>query len=464
MKLTVKLIFTTLLIVALAVSICSCVLLSASFQAELQVQYDAAIQESNLFCVSMGNMALQAMADSFQTDTHDAVSQFLRRGIHSKSNTYLVLDSAGRVMATSNHCVPQLEPGEEGQILAQIFQDDNGYTIETVQQLSVEDEVFTVHLFRDVTEVFLAKRHNLRISFFATLGALAVSAVVIVAMSLYFISPIRKLSSTTRLMAQGQYARRAQVYAQDELGDLAQDFNRMADTVEHQIFQLEDTARRQRDFTASFAHEIKTPLTSVIGYADTLRSRQLTQEQQLRAADYIFSEGKRMEAMSLALLDLFALDKAAPQFHRISTRQIAQQAAQSCRYAMAAQNMDLTVDVEDAPLLAEPSLLHTLLLNLLDNARKASAPGGAVSLSGQRQGQCYLFTVVDHGRGIPPEAIAHLTEPFYMVDKSRARAEGGAGLGLALCKRIVQVHGGKLCFESAVGQGTTVTAEIGGVL
>jgi len=71
--------------------------------------------------------------------------------------------------------------------------------------------------------------------------------------------------------------------------------------------------------------------------------------------------------------------------------------------------------------------------------------------------------VTDHGRGIPKEALDRLTEPFYMVDKSRARAEGGAGLGLALCRKIAEAHGGKLEFESALGEGTSVSLEIGGV-
>ena len=107
--------------------------------------------------------------------------------------------------------------------------------------------------------------------------------------------------------------------------------------------------------------------------------------------------------------------------------------------------------------MGEASLLEILLYNLLDNARKASSPGSKITLLGVRTGDGYCFAVKDRGRGIPPEAIKRITEPFYMVDKSRSRAEGGAGLGLALSQRIAQLHGTQLHYESKLGRGTVVT-------
>lgn len=464
MKLTVKLIFTTVLIVALAVSICSYLLLSGSFRSELNMQYEAAMQESTLFSSSMGNMALQTMANSFQDGAQESVERFLEGGVHLKRYAYQVLTGDGTVLSASTRQTPRLSAADAGttQVLAQIFRDGERYTMETVQCIQVAGEDFIIRLFRDVTDIFTARDRNLHLSALAILGALAVSTTITVVVSLFFVSPVRKLSSTTRLMAAGQYTRRAQVHTQDELGALAQDFNRMADTVEHQIRQLEDAAQRERDFTASFAHEIKTPLTSVIGYADTLRSRELPRAQQVKAADYIFSEGKRLETMSHALLDLFALEKAAPQMQPVDMQELLEAVASRSRMSLAEKGLTLQVTAEPALLQVEPTLLHTLFYNLLDNARKASPPGSTLELLGQAASIGYRVQVRDHGRGIPPEAIARLTEPFYMVDKSRSRAEGGAGLGLALCRRIAQVHGGTLSFESQEGEGTTVTVEIGG--
>ena len=113
--------------------------------------------------------------------------------------------------------------------------------------------------------------------------------------------------------------------------------------------------------------------------------------------------------------------------------------------------------MDDEWVTGERSLLEILLYNLLDNARKASNPGSKITLLGTKVPVGYCFAVKDRGRGIPPEALSRITEPFYMVDKSRARAEGGAGLGLALSKRIAELHGAKLHYESIVDRGTVVS-------
>ena len=201
---------------------------------------------------------------------------------------------------------------------------------------------------------------------------------------------------------------------------------------------------------------------SVIGYADTLRSRELPRLQQLEAVNYIFSEGKRLEAMSFSLLDLFALERTAPQLVTVQAQALARAVAESMGYVMSQSGVELRLSVEPGSFPGEPNLLKTLLYNLLDNARKASQSGSSVELLGCTTPQGYLFQVTDHGRGIPQEALDRITEPFYMVDKSRARAQGGAGLGLALCQRIASAHGAQLRFESRVGAGTTVSLILGG--
>ena len=194
-----------------------------------------------------------------------------------------------------------------------------------------------------------------------------------------------------------------------------------------------------------------------IGYADTLRSRTLPSEMQFEAANAIYTEGKRLERMSFALLDLFALERSEPSFSRVQTGALAASVQKSCEYRLARQKQSLQCDVEEAAVWGEPELLRTLLLNLLDNAHKASPPGAVLQLRGRVVPSGYLFCVIDPGRGIPPEELSRITDPFYMVDKSRARAAGGAGLGLTLCRKIAEVHGSSLRFESVVGEGTRVS-------
>ena len=230
-----------------------------------------------------------------------------------------------------------------------------------------------------------------------------------------------------------------------------------AESIHSDRMLRENNEKMRQEFTANVSHELKTPLTSVIGYADTLRSRTLPSEMQFEAANAIYTEGKRLERMSFALLDLFALERSEPSFSRVQTGALAASVQKSCEYRLARQKQSLQCDVEEAAVWGEPELLRTLLLNLLDNAHKASPSGAVLQLRGRVVPSGYLFCVIDPGRGIPPEELSRITDPFYMVDKSRARAAGGAGLGLTLCRKIAEVHGSSLRFESVVGEGTRVS-------
>lgn len=141
---------------------------------------------------------------------------------------------------------------------------------------------------------------------------------------------------------------------------------------------------------------------------------------------------------------------------------LCRQAAEAVRPALAARGIALEVQARPGTLRGSESLLKTMLINLLDNARKASQPGQTVTLTGLAEEKGYRLTVADQGRGIPRQDLERITEAFYMVDKSRTRAEGGAGLGLALCKTVAAFHGGALRFASREGQGTTVEVTLGG--
>ena len=173
-------------------------------------------------------------------------------------------------------------------------------------------------------------------------------------------------------------------------------------------------------------------------------------------AGYIFREGKRLEALSGKLMELIVLDRQDFPLRAASMRLFLEQAGNAMRPAMEQAGLRLDIDAEEAPAIIEPDLMKSVCLNLLDNARKATPSGGSVTLTGRAGEGGYLIQVTDTGMGIPAEELGRITEPFYMVDKSRARAQGGAGLGLALCRRIVELHGGTMEFDSAPGEGATV--------
>ncbi|MBR1496420.1 MAG: HAMP domain-containing histidine kinase [Oscillospiraceae bacterium] len=226
--------------------------------------------------------------------------------------------------------------------------------------------------------------------------------------------------------------------------------------LEKNIADLENVAARREEFIGSFAHELKTPLTAIIGYADMLRSKDMTPKTRFTAAGYIFSEGKRLEALSLKLMDIIVAGKQELELRRFEVGYFIRAIAAVTVPSLSSEGITLDIRWEPGYLMVEPDLFKTLLINLIDNARKASKRNSVIELYGKPEDGGYAIYVQDHGRGIPREELSRITEPFYMVDKSRSRAQNGAGLGLALCQRIAELHGTKLEYTSELGTGTTV--------
>lgn len=208
---------------------------------------------------------------------------------------------------------------------------------------------------------------------------------------------------------------------------------------------------RQSRFVADLTHELKTPLTSMIGYADLLRSAPLDESRRRAAADAIYHESARLESLSQQLLALQGLQTDGVTLGSVPVAAVFADVARSLP--------DAALDC-DAPagaaVRADRVLLADLLRNLVLNALHAEPKDGTVHLTCAEAGGQWRLTVRDNGCGIPAGALPHLTEPFYRVDKARARANGGSGVGLALCAEIAAAFSTKLEFESTPGEGTTV--------
>ena len=220
----------------------------------------------------------------------------------------------------------------------------------------------------------------------------------------------------------------------------------------HSYTKEKELNDRQSRFVADLTHELKTPLTSMIGYADLLRSGELDDTRRRTAADAIYHESARLESLSRQLLVLQGLQTDGVALENVLVSAVFADAARSLP--------DVTIDADTpagAVVKAERVLLGDLLRNLVLNAWHAAPKDGTVQLRCEDAGEHWRLTVRDMGCGIPPEALPHLTEPFYRVDKARARADGGSGVGLALCTEIAAAFGTKLQFESTPGVGTTVS-------
>lgn len=197
----------------------------------------------------------------------------------------------------------------------------------------------------------------------------------------------------------------------------------MADAVQEKIADLEADVQRREDFVGAFTHELKTPMTSIIGYADMLHTMQTDPDEQREAAAAIVHEGRRLEALSRKLLALLGLNEEGVELTAVPLPALWPRLHTAC------PDVTLRTPAAAPTVRGDADLLLDLLCNLVQNAAKASAPGAPVLVLCAQAEDAVTLTVADRGCGIPPELIPRVTEPFYMVDKSRARRQGGSGPG-----------------------------------
>lgn len=459
MKFSWKIFFSTVLITLILFSVGGYLLIQAFFQSSYEREVVNAGEENQMLQYSFA-AAWNTTAQSTEP-LETQVEQTARAMAEQMSGNRVRIrlsDSGKQVLYDSTQAAPDtglldcVDAGKQGHMLRR---NEEGYELQTASVIGLDEGFLYLESIRDISGLFSerdAQYHIYRRWLFWLLLAQSFCCYVL---AVWLMRPLRRLSRTTRRIAQGNLKVRVKVGSRDELGALAADFNNMADHLEQQFQELNDMTRRQEEFIGSFAHELKTPLTAMIGYADMLRAQEMSQEERFQAANYIFKEGKRLEALSFKLLELLVVRKQELKLYPVNACWLAKEVQGALQPALRKQGILLKVNVEEVMLPLEPDLMKTVLMNLIDNGRKAmDGSPGILYLLGRREDKGFSYYVRDTGKGIPEAELKHITDAFYMVDKSRSRQQGGAGLGLAICAEIVARHGGTITFKSTVGKGT----------
>ena len=294
---------------------------------------------------------------------------------------------------------------------------------------------------------------SLMISYILTSAGIS----LLLAVCLYFIlkklsEPLEKLRKTTKAIEGGDFSVTAEEKGNDEFTLLAKSFNSMLGKINEQMASLEAEAEKKQLLVDNMAHELRTPLTSIHGYAEYIEKANTTDERRHIAAKYIMSEADRLRKISEILLDGAFIRENEIELSDISLDTILKDVSEKLRMKAEKADVEIVCNTESVSIKGNETLLSMLFYNLIENAVKACSYGGKVTIS------CFENQAVieDNGKGLTKEQLSHITEPFYRTDKSRSRADGGAGLGLALCKRIVYTHGADMRFESEPAKGTKV--------
>lgn len=263
---------------------------------------------------------------------------------------------------------------------------------------------------------------------------------------------LNKVMTSMRIIQNGDYTHKVNMGGNDELTVLGNEFNDLAE-------RLRTSEEKRSRFVSDASHELKTPLASIKLLTDSILQYDMDPETIREFVSDIGAEAERLNRMTAKLLSLTKAEGAAGAESEIiymapTIRRVAKMLRQQ------AQQADIHVELElerDVPVLILEDDLYQIVFNLMENGIKYNTPGGKLTVSLRRAEDNAILEVSDTGVGIPEDAVEHIFERFYRVDKARSRASGGSGLGLSIVRTIVQRNRGQIQVSSAPGQGTTFT-------
>ena len=295
----------------------------------------------------------------------------------------------------------------------------------------------------DVSPVYALRRELLRGAAALGLIGLALAGALAIWISGVLTRPLSQLADAAAKLADGDYAAPLPAAKNDEMNALSRAFSRMSAAIDERETALRTQAEERQALIDALAHEMRTPLTAILGGARLLQQSRLSGSQQSELLDTMAREASRLSTMDERLLLLTRLDHEAPAFAPFDSQAMA-------REALSVYD-GVRLEGDDAVFVGERELTILLLRNLVVNAQRAGGKE-AVRVTLHPDG----FDVTDYGCGMTKEQIARAFEPFYKADKARTRSAGGAGLGLPLCRKIARLHHGELHMESEIGRGTRV--------
>ncbi len=260
--------------------------------------------------------------------------------------------------------------------------------------------------------------------------------------------PLKYLSVAARSIAKGDFSKRVPVISNDEIGELCLLFNRMTGS-------LSRTQSASKSFVANVSHELRTPMTTISGFIDGIIDGTIPEEKHAYYLNLVSQEVKRLTRLVHSMLSLAQLESDNARLNKTDFRlcDVILNTAVSMEQKIDEKNIQINglQDMTETVISADKDLLHQVIYNLTDNAVKFTNENGTISFSLKRIEKNLVFSITNTGPNIPEKDLPHIFEKFYKTDKSRSSYKDSLGLGLYICKTVVELHGGKISAESAYG-------------
>ncbi|MDD2481058.1 MAG: HAMP domain-containing sensor histidine kinase [Lutispora sp.] len=314
---------------------------------------------------------------------------------------------------------------------------------------------YSLALIYDLSDADKMKRNNMNMFIITGMLAAFFSVVFSNFISNKIISPIKTLTETANLFSKGDLHPKVEVNSTDEVGELGQTFNTMADSLRSMIHELKDEKEKQKNFFDNFTHEIRTPLTTILGYSELMWKTDSIEVKD-KSLFHITSEGKRMLKMVERLLELSRLKRYDFEINKSETnlKTLLEEVCDSIHYKLGRYNISLDLILQDLYALVDPDLFKQVIINILDNSIKYSKTSKIDIVLKENNG--IELVIKDYGIGIDPEILENIFEPYFKGDKSRNSSIEGWGLGLSIVKEIIDKHEAQIELISHIDEGTQV--------
>ncbi|MCI8396499.1 MAG: HAMP domain-containing histidine kinase [Clostridia bacterium] len=245
--------------------------------------------------------------------------------------------------------------------------------------LTVNGEIIYIANIYDITDIYDERDRQIKDVIFADFVILGVASIFITILSSFLVKPIKTLNVKAKKIASGEFNTRVLVQSKDEIGELAKSFNTMSEEIEGKINSLNLSIKQKNDFINSFTHELKTPMTSIIGYSDMLRLKKCNEEVTKKALNYIYSEAKRLEILSHRLMDLMSLSGKEITLDKFEAKDFLNKVSQK----VVVEPLDIKLFAEASVIVGDKTLLEVVIRNLIENAKKAEPKDGLIVIRGK---------------------------------------------------------------------------------
>lgn len=442
MKFTQKIFLITFAFVTISINLIGIIIINNNYQTQIDAK-----MENNISNIKNISNALK-----FYNVTEMNVN------ILKKDNTYYEISDGNNIIYTNllfdmSEIKEQIEPTEEN--IKSIISKE-------ILFMSVKAGDYNIIIAENLEDVFVMREEQI---YFFIKVSMIFSFIIAFCLyiTIYLLTRrIKKLNKAVEKISDGNYSTRVKKLGKDEVGNLAISFNKMAESIENTIEEIETVSENRQNFIHNITHEIRTPLTSIIGYSSLIKNGKIDDKEKIiEYNNKIYEEGNYLNLISERLMDIVLLNNKKVELESINISKTVQEIIESMEFDYKEIKFCKRIE-SNINFKSDRVLLHSLIVNLVKNAIMSYEENSEKTINiilKQLTSKIIILSIIDKGKGMTEKQLQKITEPFYTLNKDRNRKMSGMGLGLPLCIKICDVLNAELKIESMLGEGTAVNIE-----